>query len=249
MCLCVCVRASENKCERDGVSDLVCACVFAAGSLLLGPWLALSFCSSLPSDCSGRERGIIYGFLGVTATCTLCVCVCALKIAYKMTHSTGAWMKMGKRVNTRILKTSSATYLCQYAHTFSASLSDIEFPAQQLAGRFSVRLSHSQGVRWNTSNCAQLTSYFQYSVCFVFCCCGAWCRFEHVTAASLVVVQLTKVKWDNTRNQGWGAGRILHFDFDLMNKCIVTAPGIFPGQKLPSAFHKWSGKQEKIKLK
>lgn len=53
-------------------------CVFAAGSLLLGPdWLCLSV--HLPSDWSGKERGIIYGFLGVTATCT-CVCACVAAI-------------------------------------------------------------------------------------------------------------------------------------------------------------------------
>lgn len=57
-------------------------------------------------------------------------------------------MKTGKKVNTGILKNVFTNIPVSIdSHIRCFSLIYIEFPAQQLAGRFSVRLSHSQGVR------------------------------------------------------------------------------------------------------
>lgn len=78
----------------------------------------------LPSDCSVMERGIIYGFLGVTATCT-----CVLLIAYEiMTHSRAAWIKRGKKVNTRIWK-HHQQHICISIHTSDVPLSSILKPS------------------------------------------------------------------------------------------------------------------------
>lgn len=159
-------------------------CVFAAGSLLLGPsWLCLSV--HLPSDWSGKERGIIYGFLGVTATCT-CVCACVSAIDCLQDDSFKWSMNEDRQKGDHWnIKKCLQEHICQYTHTVKASLSPIfHF---KLAGRFSMRFWHYRGVRWNirTSNHVRLTSYFLYNVSFVFCCCGAWQHFELATLTVL----------------------------------------------------------------
>lgn len=143
----------------------------------------------------------------------MCVRLCVYFIDRLQDDSRGASMKTGKKVNTRIYiyKKSLQQNACVNTRTHSACLSLIytEFPGRQLAGKFSVRHSHSQCVRWNTSNCAQLTSYFQYSVCFAFCCCGAKQHFEPETVNFSVVLQITKVKAEKKGNKGQGM-RFLH---------------------------------------
>lgn len=138
----------------------------------------------------------------------------------------------GKKVNTRILKNHLRQQTCVNTHIWCFSLIYIEFPAQPLAGRFSVRCSHTRGVGWNTSSCVQLTSYFQYSAYFVFRCCGACWPFEPAHVKALVTLKVTKVKIEKNGPKCW---RYSYYDSDfLWNNTWMY--GICPGPQSNSTF-------------
>lgn len=115
------------------MNDLLCPRVCDCGRFSVARALASFLSVHLPSDWPGKERGIIYGFLGVTETCTR-VCATAHATDCLQNDSFKGSMNEDRREGEH------QNYITCVTHTHTASLSFILNFQAQLAGRVSLRL-------------------------------------------------------------------------------------------------------------